>query len=128
MNFFKKSLVATAAAAMCLTGASVASAAPAGDWPWPASAEAPCRHAAPPVDNGGALIILWVCDGGWHGQITNGQAGDTVWVESAAGTEYGHRVIPQGANQIDSAEVGQWGGPWRACGRHGGSTRCTGRA
>ena len=93
------------------------------------SAAAPCRRPVDSVSVHGRWIHLWLCDNGWHGQITNGATGDTVWLESAAGTVTGARKIPSGATSANTTTVGQWGGPWRACGRafNAPEIRCTAR-
>ena len=91
----------------------------------PPGAEAPCREPVAPVQASGRWIHLWLCDNGWHGQITNGAAGDWIWMRSAAGTDSGHARIAPGQTAADSGTVGQFGGPWRACGGPDGVTVCT---
>ena len=81
------------------------------------SAAAPCRQPVSSVSVHGRVIHLWVCDNGWHGQITNGATGDPVWLDSARGTVTGYRTIPSGGTSANTGTVGQYGGPWRACGR-----------
>ncbi|WP_410566160.1 hypothetical protein [Amycolatopsis sp. cmx-4-61] len=83
----------------------------------PSSAAAPCRQPVASVSVHGRVIKLWLCDNGWHGQITNGATGDPVWLDSAHGTVTGSRKIPSGATSANTGTVNQHGGPWRACGR-----------
>ncbi|MEU7476072.1 hypothetical protein AB0A63_08815 [Lentzea sp. NPDC042327] len=106
--FDRKAAAVLGMALISLLGTTVASV--------PASA-APCRKPVSSVSVHGRTIHLWVCDNGWHGQITGGATGDPVWLDSARNTVTGYRTIPSGATSVNTGTVGQYGGPWRACGR-----------
>jgi hypothetical protein len=82
-----------------------------------AAGQASCREPVGAVEIFSRRVHPWLCDNGWHGQITNGATGDHIWLDSAAGTVTGHNTIAPGATSANSGTVGQFGGPWRACGR-----------
>lgn len=117
MNNLLRNSLATAGALACLLG--VAAAAEAS----PARAETTARECREPVravETHERWIHLWLCDDGWHGQITSAAAGDSVWLVSGAGTDYGRRTVSPGQTRVDTPSVGQFGGPWKACGRKAG--------
>jgi hypothetical protein len=66
-----------------------------------------------PAETHGRWVHLWLCDNGWHAQITSAAAGDSVWLTSAAGTDFGHATVRAGSTTADSATVGQTGRVFR---------------
>jgi len=109
---FQKSLLSLGVMALVLLGTAVtANASQSGQ-------NLSCREPVPAVQtgSGGRWVHLWLCDNGWHGQITSVATNDSVWLVSAAGTNFGFARVPAGETSANSATVGQNGGPWRACG------------
>jgi hypothetical protein len=76
----------------------------------------------------GRWVHLWLCDNGWHGQITSAATNDSVWLVSAADSPFGFARVAAGQTSANSATVGANGGPWKACGTwrdNAAEIRCT---
>ena len=86
----KKFMVCLGLNAMALVGTAVtADASQSGQ-------ASPCREPVGAAGVFGRSVHLWLCDDGWHGQITNGATGDEIWLDSAAGTVTNWTTIPPG--------------------------------
>jgi len=78
---------------------------------------AACSQPVRPASAGAAQVHLFLCDNGWHGQITGATPGDEIWVTNASGRVTVWRSVPTGATSMNSGTVGVFGSPWRACGK-----------
>jgi hypothetical protein len=112
----KKFVACLGLSAMALLGTAVTAdaATPAGT-----AGQTSCREPVGAREIFGRWVHLWLCDNGWHGQITSAAAEDQIWLDSAAGTVTGWNKVVAGQTSANSGTVGQHGGPWRACGRAG---------
>ena len=120
-----RSLALVGAVAASLLGSAVAATAA----PDPATADrfAACTQPVNPVKAGSATVHLFSCSDGWHGQITGATPGDEIWVTNASGRVTAWRTVPTGSTSANSGSVGEFGSPWRACGkdRSEGAIGCT---
>ncbi|WP_146175035.1 hypothetical protein [Umezawaea tangerina] len=105
----------------------IASAASAAPGATPVDPFAACSQPVNPVHAGAALVHLFSCSDGWHGQITGATPGDEIWVTNASGRVTAWRTVPLGATSANSGSVGTFGSPWRACGKDisAGAIGCT---
>lgn len=114
-----KNLRTTLAVGASVVTAALISTSPAVASPETASFDraAACIQPVNPVPAGAALVHLFRCDDGWHGQITGATPGDEIWVTNASGVVTAWRTVPLGATSMNSGTVGEHGSPWRACGK-----------
>jgi hypothetical protein len=88
-----------------------------------------CREPVSAVQSpSGRWVHLWLCDDGWHGQITSAASQDSIWLVSAAGTPTNFTRVRAGETSANTNPVGAFGSPWKACGTdkdNAGRTVCT---